>query len=308
MRVVSEVVSSNGSTSMASVCGSTLSLMDAGVPIKAPVAGIAMGLITDGEGGYTILSDIQGTRGFPRGYGLQGGGHPRGHHGDPDGHQRSRASRPRSCVRRWPRRVTVDAHPRQDDRSHADPREPDSPQYAPSIRSISINPEFIGMVIGPGGKNIRGIQEDTETEIDIQEDGTIFVAGVNAAGVDAATLSASHGSSGSRSAGDVLTGAVKTIIPVGAFVELTPGRDGFVHISELSSERVDRVEDVVSVGDVVEVQVTELRNDGKINLTMRGLANDRRSTVKLARSRRNREWTGQEHHSDWCVRTDRAGP
>ena len=153
------------------------------------------------------------------------------------------------------------------------PREEQS-QYAPSIRSISINPEYIGMVIGPGGKNIRGIQEDTATEIDIQEDGTIFVAGVNSDGV-AEALSRIAQIVWEPSAGDILTGAVKTIIPVGAFVELTPGRDGFVHISELSSERVNRVEDVVHVGDVVEVRVTEIRNDGKINLTMRGLANDK---------------------------------
>jgi polyribonucleotide nucleotidyltransferase len=153
------------------------------------------------------------------------------------------------------------------------PRDEQSP-YAPSIRSVTINSEYIGMVIGPGGKNIRGIQEDTETEIDIQEDGTIFVAGINAAGV-AQAIERIKQIVWEPSAGDILSGAVKTIIPVGAFVELTPGRDGFVHISELSSERVNRVEDVVSVGDVVEVRVTELRNDGKINLTMRGLANDK---------------------------------
>ncbi len=273
MRVVSEVVSSNGSTSMASVCGSTLSLMDAGVPIKAPVAGIAMGLITDGEGGYTILSDIQGLEDFL---------------GDMD----FKVAGTREGITAIQMDIKVAGITTQimrealaqarEGRMHIldkmlevmpTPREEQS-QYAPSIRSISINPEYIGMVIGPGGKNIRGIQEDTATEIDIQEDGTIFVAGVNADGV-AEALSRIAQIVWEPSAGDILTGAVKTIIPVGAFVELTPGRDGFVHISELSSERVNRVEDVVHVGDVVEVRVTEIRNDGKINLTMRGLANDK---------------------------------
>jgi polyribonucleotide nucleotidyltransferase len=154
----------------------------------------------------------------------------------------------------------------------AEPRTERS-QYAPAIRSISINPEFIGMVIGPGGKNIRAIQEETDTEIDIKEDGTIFVAGTSSAGVDEAIRHIER-ITWEPSVGDVLRGAVKTIIPVGAFVELTPGRDGFVHISELSTERVGRVEDAVAVGDIVEVKVTEIRNDGKINLTMRGLAND----------------------------------
>jgi polyribonucleotide nucleotidyltransferase len=272
MRVVSEVVSSNGSTSMASVCGSTLSLMDAGVPISAPVAGIAMGLITDGQGGYTVLSDIQGMEDFL---------------GDMD----FKVAGTRDGITAIQMDIKVQGITTQimrealsqarEGRLHilnemlqelSEPRAERS-QYAPAIRSVSINPEFIGMVIGPGGKNIRGIQEDTETQIDIKEDGMIFVAGVNADGVDEA-IKRIERMTWEPTAGDILTGAVKTIIPVGAFVELTPGRDGFVHISELSSERVGRVEDVVSVGDIVEVKVTEIRNDGKINLTMRGLSSD----------------------------------
>ena len=279
MRVVSEVVSSNGSTSMASVCGSTLSLMDAGVPIKAPVAGIAMGLITDGEGGYTVLSDIQGLEDFL---------------GDMD----FKVAGTREGITAIQMDIKVAGITTQIMREALDqahtgrlhilekmldvlptPRDERSP-YAPAIRSVSINPEFIGMVIGPGGKNIRGIQEDTETEIDIQEDGTIFVAGVNADGVNEA-IERIKRIVWEPSVGDVLTGAVKTIIPVGAFVELTPGRDGFVHISELSNDRVNRVEDVVSVGDMVEVKVTEIRNDGKINLTMRGQTNEPPTPVKL---------------------------
>ncbi len=272
MRVVSEVVSSNGSTSMASVCGSTLSLMDAGVPISAPVAGIAMGLITDGEGGYTILSDIQGLEDFLGDMDFKVAG-------TRDGITAIQMDiKVAGITTQIMREALAQA---RDGRMHIldkmmevlpTPRDEQSP-FAPSIRSVTINPEFIGMVIGPGGKNIRAIQEDTETEIDIQEDGTIFVAGVNSAGVTEA-IERIEQIVWEPSAGDVLSGAVKTIIPVGAFVELTPGRDGFVHISELSTERVNRVEDVVSVGDVVEVKVTEIRNDGKINLTMRGLSND----------------------------------
>ena len=272
MRVVSEVVSSNGSTSMASVCGSTLSLMDAGVPITSPVAGIAMGLITDGQGGYTILSDIQGMEDFLGDMDFKVAG-------TREGITAIQMDIKVAGITTQIMREALDQA--RDGRMHildkmlevlSTPRDERSP-YAPSIRSVSINPEFIGMVIGPGGKNIRGIQEDTETEIDIQEDGTIFVAGVSAAGV-AEAIERIEQIVWEPSAGDVLSGAVKTIIPVGAFVELTPGRDGFVHISELSTERVNRVEDVVSVGDVVEVRVTEIRNDGKINLTMRGLSSD----------------------------------
>ncbi|MEZ4522865.1 MAG: polyribonucleotide nucleotidyltransferase [Thermomicrobiales bacterium] len=279
MRVVSEVVSSNGSTSMASVCGSTLSLMDAGVPISAPVAGIAMGLITDGQGGYTILSDIQGLEDFLGDMDFKVAG-------TRDGITAIQMDiKVAGITTQIMREALAQA---RDGRMHIldkmievmpTPREEQS-QYAPSIQSVSINPEFIGMVIGPGGKNIRAIQEDTETEIDIQEDGTIFVAGVNSAGVKEA-IARIEKMTWEPSVGDVLTGEVKTIIPVGAFVELTPGRDGFVHISELSEDRVNKVEDVVRVGDMVEVKVTEIRNDGKINLTMRGQQNVAREPVKL---------------------------
>ena len=276
IRVVSEVVSSNGSTSMASVCGSTLSLMDAGVPISAPVAGIAMGLITDGEGGYTVLSDIQGMEDFLGDMDFKVAGTREG----------ITAIQMDIKVQGITTQIMKEAlEQARVGRLHildkmlevlSEPRTERS-KYAPAIRSISINPEYIGMVIGPGGKVIRGIQDETDTEIDIQEDGTIFVAGVNTEGVDEA-IKRIERITWEPKVGDVLTGAVKTIIPVGAFVELAPGRDGFVHISELSSERVGRVEDVVSVGDVVEVKVQEIRADGKINLTMRGLANDGKPT------------------------------
>ncbi|CAN5729528.1 polyribonucleotide nucleotidyltransferase [soil metagenome] len=279
MRVVSEVVSSNGSTSMASVCGSTMSLMDAGVPIAAPVAGIAMGLITDGEGGYAILSDIQGLEDFLGDMDFKVAGTREGITAI------QMDIKVAGITTEIMREALAQAHV---GRLHIldemlavlpTPRDERSP-YAPAIQSVSINSEYIGMVIGPGGKNIRAIQEETETEIDIQEDGTIFVAGVNAAGVTEA-IERIKKMTWEPSVGDVLSGAVKTIIPVGAFVELTPGRDGFVHISELSDERVNRVEDVVNVGDVVEVKVTEIRNDGKINLTMRGQSNVPAEPVKL---------------------------
>lgn len=276
VRAVSEVVSSNGSTSMASVCGSTLALMDAGVPITAPVAGIAMGLITDGAGRYRVLTDIQGME---------------DHLGDMD----FKVAGTREGVTAIQMDIKVQGITTQImsealeqarggrmfilDRmaeTITEPREQRS-EYAPSIMSIKVQQDQIGMVIGPGGKNVRGIQEDTETQIDIQEDGLIFVSGVGQDRVNEA-IERIRKTVWEPEVGDVLTGAVKTIIQSGAFVEITPGRDGFVHISELGGRRYDRVEDAVSVGDEVEVKVQEIRSDGKINLTMRSLGSD---TTKL---------------------------
>ncbi len=272
IRVISEIVSSNGSTSMASVCGSTMSLMDAGVPISAPVAGIAMGLITDGEGGYRVLTDIQGME---------------DHLGDMD----FKVAGTREGVTAIQMDIKVAGITTQIMREAlaqakegryfildrmadviSEPRDAQS-DYAPAIMKVSIDPQKIGMVIGPGGKVIRAIQEETETEVDVQEDGTVFVSGVNRSGV-ADAIERIKRVTWDPEPGDVTVGAVKTIIPAGAFVEITPGRDGFVHISELSDSRVNQVEDVVKVGDMVEVKVTEIRPDGKINLTMRNVSSE----------------------------------
>ncbi|CAN5794970.1 polyribonucleotide nucleotidyltransferase [soil metagenome] len=269
LRVVSEVVSSNGSSSMASVCGSTLSLLDAGVPIKAMVAGVAMGLVTDGDGNYTILTDIQGMEDFL---------------GDMD----FKVAGTREGITAIQmdikvRGITADIMREALDRAHegrmhilsrmeettSSPREVRS-EFAPSIEVVKIKSDQIGAVIGPGGKNIRAIQELSGAKIDIEEDGTIYVSAV---GHEATSLAIEEirRITYVPNVGDKLHGKVKTIIPVGAFVEIAPGKDGFVHISQLTHQRLERVEDAVSVGDEVDVVVTEIRPDGKINLSRRAL-------------------------------------
>ncbi len=272
LRVVSDIVSSNGSTSMASVCGSSLALMDAGVPISAPVAGIAMGLVTDGEGGYTILSDIQGMEDFLGDMDFKVAG-------TRDGVTAIQMDiKVQGITTSIMRQALAQAH---QGRLHIlskmseaimEARSEQS-RYAPSITTVKIDPDQIGLVIGPGGKNIRAIQEDSGAAIDIEEDGTIFITAPDSES-SALAVGAIRRLTWTPEIGEIVVGEVRTIIPVGAFVELTPGKDGFVHISQLGSTRVERVEDVVSVGDQVEVKVTEIRQDGKINLTMKGLAND----------------------------------
>jgi polyribonucleotide nucleotidyltransferase len=271
LRVVSEIVSSNGSTSMASVCGSTLALMDAGVPIKAPVAGVAMGLVI-ADGRYQVLTDIQGLEDF---------------YGDMDFKVAGTAKgvtaiqmdiKVRGITTEIMREALAQA---LDGRLHIlgkmaeviqSPRAERSP-LAPTIATVKIEVDQIGAIIGPGGKTVRAIQEATGAKIDIEEDGTVFVTGTDADGA-AEAIEMIRKITWTPTVGEVMTGQVKTIIPVGAFVEITPGKDGFVHISQLGSKRFERVEDAVSVGDMVEVRITEIRNDGKINLSMRGLAND----------------------------------
>lgn len=269
LRLVSEILSSNGSSSMASVCGSTLSMLDAGVPLKASVAGMAMGLITDGDGGYQILSDIQGMEDFL---------------GDMD----FKVAGTRDGVTAIQMDIKVAGITTEIMRQALDqaregrmfildtmndvisaPREVRS-EYAPSIEVVKIKPDQIGAVIGPGGKIIRAIQELSGAKIDIEEDGTVYVSGVGHEATSTA-IEEIRKITYVPSVGDKLHGVVKTIIPVGAFVEIAPGKDGFVHISQLTHERLERVEDAVSVGDEVDVVVTEIRADGKINLSRRAL-------------------------------------
>ncbi|MFM9108345.1 MAG: polyribonucleotide nucleotidyltransferase, partial [Chloroflexota bacterium] len=273
MRLVSEVVSSNGSTSMASVCGSTLSLMDAGVPIAAPVAGIAMGLVTDPESGsYTVLSDIQGMEDAL---------------GDMDFKVAGTAQgvtaiqmdiKVKGITIEIMRRALEQANA---GRAHilgkmleclAAPRAELS-KYAPRVLRIKINPEKIGLIIGPGGKNIRSLQEETGTKIDIDDDGTVSIASVESAGAEAAVQRILGMTQEYRiERGERYTGKVVSVMPFGAFVEIMPGKDGLVHISELSEDpsiRVNRVEDVVNVGDEVTVMVIDVAPNGKVSLSRR---------------------------------------
>ncbi len=272
LRLVSECMASNGSTSMASVCGSTLALMDAGVPIKAPVAGIAMGLITDPSpssgqafGRYKVLTDIQGTE---------------DHLGDMDFKVAGTAEGITALQMdikisglsadimkealeqaRVARMAVLDVmlaaipQPRAELKDHA-----------PRITTVKIPVDKIGALIGPGGKNIRALQEETGTKIDIEEDGTVYIAAVEGAGAKIA-IERIEALGESPEIGRIYTGKVVRIEPFGAFVEILPGTDGLVHISQLDSERVNSVEDVVGMGDEITVMITDIDPMGKIRLS-----------------------------------------
>jgi polyribonucleotide nucleotidyltransferase len=273
MRLVSEVVSSNGSTSMASVCGSTLALMDAGVPIEEPVAGIALGLVTDPAAAkYTILSDIQGMEDALGDMDFKVAGTERGVtaiqmdikvKGITPEIMREALAQAREG------RIFILG---EMEKAIAKPREELS-KFAPRVIRVKINPEKIGAVIGPGGKMIRSIQEETGTKIDIDDDGTVSVASTEASGAEAAIQRIMGLTQEIRiERGEIYTGRVVSIMPYGAFVEIIPGKDGLVHISELSEDpaiRVARVEDIVNIGDEITVMVTEVAPNGKVSLSRR---------------------------------------
>ena len=264
LRLVSEVMSSNGSTSMASVCGSTLSLMDAGVPIKAPVAGVAMGLVQEGDR-FAVLTDIQGIE-------------------DALGDMDFKVAGTRQGITalqmdikisglRWDIMEQALAQAKEG-RFHileemhkvlAAPRDKFS-EYAPSINTIQIDPEKIGKIIGPGGKFIRAIQEETNTKIDIDDDGTVFVAAIDQlSGAEA--IARIEALTEEATMGRIYTGKVVRVVDFGAFVEILPGTDGLVPISQLADYRVPSVEDVVQLGDEIMVMVTDIDSDGKIRLS-----------------------------------------
>jgi len=265
LRLVSEILSSNGSSSMASVCGSTLSLMDAGVPIHAPVAGVAMGLITDKESGkLAVLTDIQGLEDFL---------------GDMDfkvaGSMNGITALQMDIKIAGINRAILQQALRQalEGRLHilkimldtlGQPREELSP-YAPKIIRFSINPEKIREVIGPGGKMINKIIAETGVKIDIEDDGSVFISTPDQDAAEKARRII-EGIAKDIEVGDVFTGKVVRIMNFGAFVELAPGKDGMIHISKLDNKRVEKVEDVVNIGDELEVKVNEIDAQGRINL------------------------------------------
>jgi polyribonucleotide nucleotidyltransferase len=264
MRLVSEVLSSNGSTSMASVCGSTLALMDTGVPIKAPVAGIAMGLIKE-SGQYKVLTDIQGLE---------------DHLGDMDfkvtgtttgitalqmdikikgitpqimSEALDQAKTARLQILEKIREVIAEPHK-------------ELKSFVPRITTIKIPIDKIGAIIGPGGKVIRALQEETNTKIDINDDGTVFIAAAdkkNEADVRARIEALVE----VPVVGRIYTGKVVRIADFGAFVEIMPGVDGMVHISQLDSEHIEKVEDVTRMGEELSVMVTNIDDSGKIRLS-----------------------------------------
>ncbi len=267
IRATSEIVSSNGSTSMAALSGASLALMDAGVPIKKHATGISMGLIAENAKNYKVLTDIQG---------------PEDHHGDMD----FKIAGTRQGINAVQMDVKIEGITQEImmkvleqgkqaryqildamEKAIASPR-PELSPYAPRIIIIRINPDKIREVIGPGGKIINEIIENTGVLIDIEEDGTIFIT---AEKPEAGQKAAEWIENITREVkvGEIFTGKVKRIMNFGAFVEILPGQEGMVHISKLANRRVNKVEDVVHIGDTVTVKVVEIDDQGRINLSMK---------------------------------------
>ena len=284
LRLVSEVLSSNGSSSMGSVCGSTLALMDTGVPIKAPVAGVAMGLVVDGDD-YAILTDILGLEdhlgdmdfkvaGTDTGItALQMDIKIKGISAELMSEALTQAKAGRDHI--MGKMMAVISTPSAELKPHV-----------PRIETVKIPVDKIGAVIGPGGKIIRGIQEETGAKIDIGEDGTVFIATSDA---DSARQAREQieALTESPEVGRIYTGKVTGVKDFGAFVEIVPGQDGLVHISQLDSQRVNKVEDIVGMGDEITVMVIEIEANGKIRLSRQAVLEG---------------WTAQE-----AVEKDRAG-
>jgi len=269
LRVVSEVLSSNGSTSMGSVCGSTLALMDAGVPIKAPVAGIAMGLITDSKGGYAILSDIQGLEdhigdmdfkvaGTSKGItALQMDIKISGITAEILEKALTQAQEGRMAI--LAKLLEVLPEPRTSIKAHA-----------PRMLVVQVDVEKLGMIIGPGGKTIRSIQEQTGARIDIEDDGRVFISSADGPSAERAREMVESYSTPIK-VGNIYTGKVVRITDFGAFVELAPKTDGMVHVSQLSDHPVQQVTDEISLGQEISVMVTAIDDGGKIRLSRKAV-------------------------------------
>lgn len=264
IRLVSEVLESNGSSSMASTCASTLSLMDAGVPIKAPVSGVAMGLVKEGDD-ITILTDIQGLE-------------------DANGDMDFKVAGTEKGITAIQMDIKIDGINRQIFEQALEqarkgrayilgkmlecipaPR-PSLKEHAPKITTLKINPDKIKDVIGPGGKVIKKITEESGAKIDIEEDGTVYVAAADQASANKA-IEAINAITAEPEIGKIYTGKVTRLMNFGAFVEFMPGREGLVHISQLAKERVEKVEDVVNVGDEIVVKLVEIDAKGRMSLS-----------------------------------------
>ncbi|WP_418377929.1 polyribonucleotide nucleotidyltransferase [Acidaminococcus sp.] len=264
IRLVSEVLESNGSSSMASTCASTLSLMDAGVPIKAPVSGVAMGLVKEGDN-ITILTDIQGLE-------------------DANGDMDFKVAGTEKGITAIQMDIKIDGINRQIFEQALEqarkgrayilgkmlecipaPR-PSLKEHAPKITTLKINPDKIKDVIGPGGKVIKKITEESGAKIDIEEDGTVYVAAADQASANKA-IETINAITAEPEIGKIYTGKVTRLMNFGAFVEFMPGREGLVHISQLAKERVEKVKDVVNVGDEIVVKLVEIDAKGRMNLS-----------------------------------------
>ena len=270
LRLVSEVMSSNGSTSMASVCGSSLALMDAGVPISAPVAGIAMGLIMGEDGNYKVLTDIAGQEDFMGDMDFKVAGTAAGitalqmdiKIGGVSNELLTTALSQAKDARKFllEKMAEVISEPREE-----------MSEYAPKMYKVQINQDQIGTIIGPGGKTVRKIQEESGgASIEIQEDGTVIVGSPNEA-VARKAIQMIEGLTKEVKIGEIYTGKVTRLLNFGVFVEILPGKEGLVHISQLGEDHVETVEDEVQAGDEVTVMVTEIDNLGRINLSRRAV-------------------------------------
>lgn len=269
IRLVSEVLSSSGSTSMASVCSSSLSLMDAGVPIKRPVSGIAMGLVQNPEGKYVVLTDIEGLEDNYGDMDFKVAGTSEGITGvqmDTKLKGLTMEIVEKTIAQAKDARLFIlDIMNKTISSSR-----PELSRYAPRVYKISVPVEKIGAVIGPGGKNIRSIIEETKTTIDISDDGTVLIGSTDEAGAKKAMEIISNMTK-EVEAGGTYNGKVTRVLNFGAMIEIMPGKEGLVHISELADYRVNSVEDIVKVGDQVAVKVIEVDSMGRINLSRRAL-------------------------------------
>ena len=278
IRVVSEVLSSNGSSSMASTCGSCLALMDAGVPIKKPVSGIAMGLIErveeDGSSRYAILSDIQGMEDFLGDMDFKVTGTPDGITAiqmDIKVHGLSREILEQALEQARVGRAYILESMLEE---IAEPRAELSP-YAPRCISMRVHPDKVRLVIGPGGKNVNKIVEETGCKVDISDDdvGLISIYSSDEASAAKAKSMIEY-LTADVEVGKTYEGEVKRIMNFGAFIEILPGKEGLLHISKIANHRVDKVEDVMNIGDKVVVKVTEIDNQNRINLSRKELVED----------------------------------
>jgi polyribonucleotide nucleotidyltransferase len=268
MLLQSEVLESNGSTSMASTCGSTLALLDAGVPIKAPVAGIAMGLINEGDK-FAVLTDIQGMEDFSGDMDFKVAGTAEG----------ITALQLDTKIQGIPRQVFVDAFEQARearlfilDKINAAISTPrgELSMYAPRIITIKVDPEQIGMIIGPGGKTIKKITADTGAKIDIEQDGTVNIAAVDGeAGESARKIIESM--TKTPKPGEIYEGTITRFLQFGAFVEIVPGKDALVHVSQIADPAPQRPDEVLKLGDKLRVRVTEIDGQGRVNATARDL-------------------------------------
>jgi polyribonucleotide nucleotidyltransferase len=261
---VAEVTESNASSSMASVCAGCMALMDAGVPMVRPVAGISTGLIYENEDSYMLLSDLSGFEDFNGDMDFKIAGSELG----------ITAIQLDVKIEGLPMKLIEEVlHRAKGGRLHiieqmreiiAAPREALS-QYAPTLMILKIDPEQIGMVIGPSGKNIKKIEAESGADVEIDDDGTVYFSGVDREGVQKAH-DAVRSMTMSIETGMIFEAKVVSIVPFGAFLELVPGRDGLLHISNVADHRIERVEDVLSIGDVIKVKVRDVDDNGKINL------------------------------------------